>query len=84
MVRVDGRVMRAGVRGQADLYGIWRGGRHLEIELKAAGGRLSPEQEAWRAWCLVWDVPYLLLEAERGESVGDTVGRWIERIRQAQ
>ena len=80
MVRVDGRVMRAGIKGMADLYGVWHGGMHLELELKAAGGRLSPEQEAWRAWCLGWHVPHLVLTAQRGEAVADTVARWLDEI----
>ena len=80
MVRVDGRVIRAGVRGQADLYGVWRGGTHLELELKAAGGRLSLEQEAWRAWCRVWGVPHLVLTALRDETASQTVDRWLAEI----
>jgi hypothetical protein len=80
MVRVEGRVMRAGIKGMADLYGVWHGGAHVELELKAAGGRLSPEQEAWRAFCAEWRIPHLVLTAQRGEAVADTVARWLAEI----
>src|SRR4051794_33690092 len=40
-------VVRFGVRGQADLSGIVRGGRRLEIEVKSPRGRRSPQQVKW-------------------------------------
>lgn len=83
-VRVHNRVMRFGVAGQADLYGIFRGGRHLEVELKAAGGRLSPEQRAWRDFCLSWQIPHVLLVGGADERIEQTVARWIQELRQCE
>lgn len=43
-----GRVVRFGLKGQADLSGILMGsGRRLEIEVKTGTGRLSPAQAAF-------------------------------------
>jgi hypothetical protein len=45
----DGRVVRAGIKGQADISGIMLPtGRRVEIEVKGAGGTLTREQERWR------------------------------------
>lgn len=45
---LDGsRFVRFGVPGQADLSGILAGGRRLEIEVKTATGRQSPQQLAF-------------------------------------
>jgi hypothetical protein len=51
LVRVDGRAMRSGIKGQADIYGYWRGGRAIEIELKALRHRVTYEQLAWEVFC---------------------------------
>ncbi|MCC7015028.1 MAG: hypothetical protein IT454_20865 [Planctomycetes bacterium] len=46
----SGRVVRAGVKGQADISGILApSGRRIEIECKTAAGRQSPEQRRWQA-----------------------------------
>lgn len=42
--KIGSRFLRFGHTGQADITGILRGGRRLEIEVKAEGGRVSPEQ----------------------------------------
>lgn len=81
VVRVEGRVIRFGIRGQCDLYAIAYNGLHAEIELKALGGDLAPEQRAWRAWCINWNVPYALLEEREHESKSDTIGRWCRELR---
>ena len=39
-----GRLIHFGVRGQADLSGILAGGRRLEVEIKSARGRQTPDQ----------------------------------------
>lgn len=43
----DGRTITYGLPGQADLAGIYRG-RHVEIEVKTAKGRLSANQIRWK------------------------------------
>lgn len=40
--------IKVGTEGMADIGGILRGGRALQIELKAEGGALSPAQRSWR------------------------------------
>lgn len=45
-----GRVVRAGIKGQADISGILAPqGRRVEIEVKTATGRQRPEQKNWQA-----------------------------------
>ena len=45
--RIGNRLIRFGIPGQADLTGILSDGRRLEIEVKSAGGRQTPEQAAF-------------------------------------
>lgn len=71
---------RNGITGQADAYAITRGGRHVEIETKAARGRLADEQRSWRAFCADFDIPHLVLRAMRGETPDQTVDRWIDEL----
>lgn len=74
------RTIPVGIRGQCDLYGLCRGGLHIELELKTATGRLTPPQTAWQAFCLEWQIPHLVLQARSGESVEETVKRWCGEI----
>lgn len=48
VARLGDRVVRFGVTGQADLTGILPDGRRLEIEVKSASGRQTPEQQAFQ------------------------------------
>jgi hypothetical protein len=43
----DGRTMRYGLPGQADIAGVIRG-QHVEIEVKTPGGRQSRQQGHWQ------------------------------------
>ena len=72
---------RNGIKGQADAYAIVHGGRHVEIETKAARGVMAEQQKAWRAFCQTFDVPHLVLRARPAEPPGETVNRWIEEMR---
>jgi len=45
--RIGNRLIRFGIPGQADLTGILADGRRLEIEVKSAGGRQTPDQAAF-------------------------------------
>ena len=75
------RRVHYGIKGQCDLFGLVRGGQHIELELKSKNGRLSPEQAAWRDWCLSYEVPWVMLQAERGEADEATVERWCGLVR---
>lgn len=75
------RMVIAGLAGQSDLYGYLYGGRCIEIELKSKNGRLTPEQRAWRDWCLAGQIPWLCLWPWPGEAPTETVRRWVEAIR---
>ena len=79
---IEGRHVKAGITGQCDLYGVVRGGLHVEVETKAISGRLSPEQKTWRDWCQKGEIPWLLLKPEKDESPEATVQRWVEELRQ--
>jgi len=72
--------VRNGVAGQADAYALVKGGMHIEIETKAATGRLEAEQRNWRSFCGSFDVPYLELRAEKDESPETTVKRWVGEL----
>lgn len=72
----DSRVFRAGIPGQCDLFALGRGGGHWELEIKRYTG-LSDAQERWRDWCLSWGVPWMCVEARRGELPADTIARWV-------
>jgi len=52
----------------------------IEIELKSHSGQLSPEQKAWAAWCAEWGVPHVVLTGRRGETVEETVDRWVGEL----
>lgn len=74
---------KAGIKGQADYYAIVRGGRIVELETKAARGVLEEAQKAWRAFCIDWQIPHLVLRAQRNEAPSDTVQRWCEELKEA-
>lgn len=79
-VQIDDRPMRSGIKGQADLYGYWRGGIAIEIELKSLRAKISPEQLAWEGFCKSWSVTYVRLRPERDETMQGTLDRWILEI----
>lgn len=49
MMVIDGRPVRFGIKGQADLTGILAGGRRLEIEVKSPTGKQSEDQRNFQA-----------------------------------
>lgn len=77
----SGNMVRFGIKGLPDVYGLWKGGKYIELELKSKTGRLTPEQAAYRAWCERWGVPHLVLIQRAGETDEETVTRWIQEIR---
>lgn len=84
VVKTGSTTQIAGVPGQADLWGVWTGAIHIEIELKSVNGKLSKDQIAWKQYCLVNGIPHLVLQAWTGETVEDTVERWIQKIQTAR
>ncbi len=82
-VTVEGRTvqLRNGIKGQCDAYALSRGGRHIELETKAARGTMRKAQEAWRHWCIEWRIPHLVLKAGPDERPEETVARWVEELR---
>ncbi len=81
---MGGVTVKFAIKGQCDLYGYVRGGRTVEIELKAAGKRIEPgsDQEKWQTWCRAWDVPHIVLTGAKGETIEQTIERWGEELRQ--
>lgn len=75
-----GATVRFAIKGQCDLYGYVRGGRTIEVELKAPGKRLEPDQKTWAAWCKEWGVPHIVLTGRDEETVEETVERWIVEL----
>lgn len=80
-VKIRGYTVQFGLPGQCDLYGYLKGGQALEVELKAAGKGLNPDQKKWRDWCVEWGVPHIVLTGRKEETVEETVDRWIEELR---
>lgn len=76
-----GYTVRFALPGQCDLYGYVRGGRVIEIELKAPGRGLSADQRTWRAFCLEWGVPHVVLTGRKEETVDETVERWCGELK---
>jgi hypothetical protein len=83
VTKLDDRVIRFGVAGMADLWGYWRGGSGIEVELKTATGSLSTDQKRWQAFCHEWGVPHIVLKAQKDETVEETVKRWCDEIESA-
>jgi hypothetical protein len=75
------RMVIAGIPGQCDLYGYVFSGRVIEVEVKSQNGSLTPEQRAWRDWCLAGQIPWVCLWPWPGEAATETVQRWVAAIR---
>lgn len=72
--------LRNGIAGQADAYALVKGGRHVEIETKAARGVMRDAQWAWRSFCRDWGIPHLVLRARSDEDEEATIARWLEEL----
>lgn len=73
--------VRAGIKGQADVYFYMRGGRGGEIELKNLHTPQTKEQRAWQAFCEAWGIPYLLLRAQSDDPIDDWLVRTYEFLK---
>ena len=60
VARHNGRVVRYGIPGQADLSGILAGGVRLEIEVKTVKGRQSDAQKNWQKMIEKYGGVYIL------------------------
>lgn len=69
----NGRLIRFGVKGQGDLSGILKNGRRLEIEVKSATGRQTPEQKAFGEMITKYNGIYMLVRSV------ETACSYIER-----
>jgi hypothetical protein len=79
VIETEGRHFRAGVKGQADVYGwLFRDPypMEFEIELKNVRTVQNKYQKAWAAYCAKFKIPYILLRALEGESPYRVVERW--------
>lgn len=75
------RVVHVGVEGQADAYALLRGGRIVEIETKAARGRMRDAQDRWRAFCDEWGIAHVVLTAPKNATPDEIVREWLEELR---
>lgn len=80
VVRVEGRRIKHGIKGRCDLYGYWRGGQGLELELKALGGSVREGQKEWAEFCRQWGITHLTLKPIKGETLKTTVDRWLSEV----
>lgn len=83
VVQIDGRDvrLRANEPGQGDVWALVKGGRHIEIEAKAARGKMREAQERWQEFCAAWGVDHLVIRARKGETPNETIERWCEELR---
>ena len=77
----DGRPVRVGIEGQADAYALLRGGLLVEVETKAARGRMSEPQHRWRDFCVAMGIPHVVLIASKSATPQEIVSEWIDELR---
>lgn len=70
----SGRFVSFALAGQSDISGIYRDGRRIEIEVKAARGRPSEQQRAWAKMIEKMGGLYLLARS------ADEVESWLDGI----
>ena len=76
VARIEKRVVRFGVPGQADLTGILPEGRRLEIEVKSPTGRQTPEQRSFQGIIEKFNGVYVL--ARSVEDVWSALRKYLE------
>ncbi len=83
VVEIEGRKVRliSGIPGQGDVDVFLRGGRRIEVEAKAARGKMREAQERWQAFCHDFAIPHLVVRARKGEAPEETVTRWVAELR---
>lgn len=77
----NGRPVRVGIKGSADATGLdTRSGRRLEVELKAADGRLSEEQILWGKRMAEYGAIYLVAKYDKHLSMSANVERVLAEL----
>lgn len=75
------RIFSAGPpNGAADITGIMAGGVRLEIEVKAAKGKASPEQQAWRRMIEAHGGVYIVAQYDEATSDDENVARVVAEV----
>ena len=78
----DGRYFHSAVKGQADVWGYFKGKdgitRPIEIELKRIRHTVDEAQEMWKAHCEEWRITYLMLVERKDDT--DTVARFVKEL----
>lgn len=76
----DGRMVRFGLAGAADLHGYVAGGRGFEIEAKTQTGKLDEQQLAWAERCRKLKVPWLMVHAgseQELDTAAASAANWV-------
>lgn len=73
---------KAGIKGQADVYGFISSFRAVPLEIEFKGERTptSDEQKNWKNFCDNWGIPHFTFRARVGETSPETVTRWTEEL----
>lgn len=74
--------VKAGIVGQADVYGFVKSmpAIPIEIEFKAHRGRLSDQQVVWQSFCLQWGIKHVILRSDITENPPATLFRWGQEL----
>ena len=76
-----GHPIRVGIKGSCDLTGLdTRTGRRLEIEMKAAGGKRSPEQINWGERMTEQHAIYLVATYDKSLSMRENIERVLAEL----
>lgn len=75
------RVVHAGpAKGCGDLTGITCDGRRVEVEVKAARGRMRPEQEAWGRFVRAWRGVHVVVRVDPKLSDDENVAAAVAAV----
>ena len=75
------RVFDTGLpNGAADISGIVRGGRRIEIETKAADGEQSDEQKSWQRMIESFGGIYVLVTYDESKTLEENLEAAIQQI----
>lgn len=74
--------VKAGIKGQADVYGYIKSFRAIPIEIEFKGERTptSEAQKRWRTFCDEWGILHFIFRARIGEHPSVTLQRWSTEL----